>query len=97
MFGASLHTPRAHTTGAAVTLREVHKVSGRGDGAVAALDGVTVALAPGSFTAPLAPPRSGKSTFLNIAAGLDRPTPGSAGLSDPRNAEVRGLAGAGRS
>ena len=36
--------------------------------------------APGSFTAIMGPSGSGKSTFLNVAAGLDRPTTGSAVL-----------------
>jgi putative ABC transport system ATP-binding protein len=68
----------ARTTGssAAVALREVRKVYGRGEGAVVALDGVSAALPPGSFTAIMGPSGSGKSTFLNVAAGLDRPTSG---------------------
>ena len=66
----------------AVSLREVRKVHGRGDGAVVALAGVSVALAPGSFTAIMGPSGSGKSTFLNVAAGLDRPTSGTVTLGD---------------
>jgi len=48
------------------------------DGArtVAALAGVSLALAPGSFTAVMGPSGSGKSTLLNCAAGLDRPSAG---------------------
>ena len=88
MLGASLHSPRATITGAAVMLRDVRKVYGRGDGAVAALDGVTVALAPGSFTALMGPSGSGKSTFLNMAAGLDQPTSGTVALADT---ELSGL------
>jgi len=66
----------------AVALREVRKVYGAGDGSVVALDGVTVALPPGSFTAIMGPSGSGKSTFLHMAAGLDRPTSGSVTLGD---------------
>jgi putative ABC transport system ATP-binding protein len=72
----------------AVELREVRKVHGKGDGAVVALDSVSVALARGSFTAIMGPSGSGKSTFLNVAAGLDRPTSGSVVLGD---ADLAGL------
>jgi putative ABC transport system ATP-binding protein len=72
----------AELTGAAVALRDVRKVHGRGDGAVVALDGISVRLERGSFTAIMGPSGSGKSTFLHVAAGLDRPTSGSVALSD---------------
>src|SRR4051794_6473495 len=64
-----------------VALRDVRKVHGRGDGAVVALDGVTMGFAPGSFTAIMGPSGSGKSTFLHVAAGLDRPTSGTVSLA----------------
>ncbi|HST33304.1 MAG TPA: ABC transporter ATP-binding protein [Solirubrobacteraceae bacterium] len=66
----------------AVALRDVRKVYGQGEGRVLALDGVSVALAPGSFTAVMGPSGSGKSTFLHMAAGLDRPTSGTVSLGD---------------
>jgi putative ABC transport system ATP-binding protein len=66
----------------AVALREVRKVYGKGDSAVVALDGVTIDLARGSFTAIMGPSGSGKSTFLHVAAGLDRPTSGTVLLGD---------------
>src|SRR4051794_22416608 len=66
----------------AVALDEVRKVHGEGDGAVVALDGVSVELAQGTFTAIMGPSGSGKSTFLNVAAGLDRPDAGSVALGD---------------
>jgi len=80
MVNATLLTPRASGSAPAVALRDVRKVYGRGDGAVAALDGVNAALSPGSFTAIMGPSGSGKSTFLNVAAGLDRPTSGTVAL-----------------
>jgi putative ABC transport system ATP-binding protein len=70
------------TPATAVALRDVTKVHGQGDGSVTALDGVTVALPTGSFTAIMGPSGSGKSTFLHVAAGLDRPTSGSVALGD---------------
>ena len=69
-------------TAPAITLRDVRKVHGEGDGAVVALDGISVELPRGSFTAIMGPSGSGKSTFLNVAAGLDRPTSGSVALGD---------------
>jgi putative ABC transport system ATP-binding protein len=69
---------------AAVALQDVSKVYGRGEGSVVALDGVSAALFPGSFTANMGPSGSGKSTFLNVAAGLDRPTSGSVALGGTR-------------
>jgi putative ABC transport system ATP-binding protein len=74
--------PGAAVTAPAVALRDVRKVHGKGDGAVVALDGVTVELPRGSFTAIMGPSGSGKSTFLNVAAGLDRPTSGAVALGD---------------
>jgi putative ABC transport system ATP-binding protein len=63
-----------------VELEDVVRVFGRGEGAVRALDGVSLSFAPGSFTAVMGPSGSGKSTLLQIAAGLDRPTGGRAVL-----------------
>jgi putative ABC transport system ATP-binding protein len=72
----TLHTRKIAASGTAIALREVRKVYDRGEAAVVALDGVSVALAPGSFTAVMGPSGSGKSTLLNVAAGLDRPSSG---------------------
>jgi len=82
MLHSTLHTRKAPAAAAAVTLHDVRKVHGRGEGAVVALDGVSVGLAPGSFTAVMGPSGSGKSTLLNMAAGLDRPTSGMVALGD---------------
>ena len=63
-----------------VELNGLVRVFGRGEGAVRALDDVTLSLEPGTFTAIMGPSGSGKSTLLQIAAGLDRPTAGTVGL-----------------
>jgi putative ABC transport system ATP-binding protein len=64
----------------AVQLDQVRKVYGRGEGAVVALDDVTLSVASRSFTAVMGPSGSGKSTFLHVAAGLDRPSSGAVRL-----------------
>src|SRR4051794_33714958 len=82
------NTPAHGQAAPAIALRGVRKVHGDGDGAVVALDGISVALPRGSFTAIMGPSGSGKSTFLHIAAGLDRPTSGTVALGDT---ELAGL------
>jgi len=72
MLNSILRTSQAVTSTQAVALREVRKVYGPGDGSSVALDGVTVGLARESFTALMGPAGSGKSTFLNVAAGRFR-------------------------
>ncbi|MEV7074191.1 ABC transporter ATP-binding protein [Streptomyces sp. NPDC091972] len=60
----------------ALRLVKVTRTYGTGDGAVTALDGVTLSLGRGTFTAVMGPSGSGKSTLLQCAAGLDRPDSG---------------------
>ncbi|MFL5998748.1 MAG: ABC transporter ATP-binding protein [Streptomyces sp.] len=70
---------RRHDTGPAAEALRLVKVTrtyGTGDSAVTALDGVTLSLARGTFTAVMGPSGSGKSTLLQCAAGLDRPDSG---------------------
>jgi len=63
-------------TPAGVTLAGVSKVYGRGGSAVRALDRVSLSVAPGEFTCLIGASGCGKSTMLNLVAGLDKPTGG---------------------
>ena len=58
-----------------VRLTDITKVY-RG-GVTGALNGVSLTIEKGEFTAVMGPSGSGKSTLLNLVAGLDRPTTGS--------------------
>lgn len=60
-----------------VRLQSVRKVYGNERNGVVALDGVSLGIRRGTFTAVMGPSGSGKSTCLHCAAGLDRPTSGS--------------------
>jgi putative ABC transport system ATP-binding protein len=55
----------------AVQARAVVKVYGRGETAVRALDGATLSIPVGQFTAVMGPSGSGKSTLMHALAGLD--------------------------
>jgi putative ABC transport system ATP-binding protein len=58
------------------------KVYGHGETAVRALDGITLELAAGSFTAIMGPSGSGKSTLLHCLAALDTLTSGQVFLGE---------------
>ena len=59
-----------------ISLRGVDKVYGSGDHAVMALDGVDLDVAPGEFVCLIGASGCGKSTILNLVAGLDEATSG---------------------
>jgi putative ABC transport system ATP-binding protein len=85
------------TKNPAVALDGVTKTYGSGEGVVRALDDVSLAFEPGTFSAIMGPSGSGKTTLLQCAAGLDRPDGGTvqvgmtelAGLGERRLAELR--------
>ncbi|GGM55359.1 ABC transporter ATP-binding protein [Dactylosporangium sucinum] len=55
----------------AAEAHDLVKIYGRGDTAVRALDGASVAIPAGTFTAVMGPSGSGKSTLMHALAGLD--------------------------
>jgi putative ABC transport system ATP-binding protein len=73
--GTSGATPTT-TRPPAARVVDATKVYGAGPTAVVALDGVTVDLEAGRFTAVMGPSGSGKSTLMHCVAGLDTLTEG---------------------
>ena len=61
---------------ATVSATNLERVFGEGATAVRALDGVSIDVPRGRFTAIMGPSGSGKSTLMHLLAGLDRPTSG---------------------
>ena len=59
-----------------LTIRNVHKTFGRGEGAVKALNGINLTIEKGKFTAIIGASGSGKTTLLNMMGGMDIPDEG---------------------
>jgi NitT/TauT family transport system ATP-binding protein len=69
--------------GVALALEDVHRTFHSDvEGAVAALAGIDLAVAAGSFVALLGPSGCGKSTLLRLVAGLDSPERGAVRRSE---------------
>src|SRR4030043_1703 len=65
-------------------IREISKIYGEGATKVVALSKVSLQIEKGSFVSVMGPSGSGKSSFLNIIGGLDRPTNGEVVLEGNR-------------
>ena len=70
--------PAQHSPAPEPAIRAIRltKTYGEGDAAVRPLDGLTLDIPAGRFTAIMGPSGSGKSTLLNMLAGLDTPDSG---------------------
>ncbi len=79
------------TRGFVARVTDLAKSYGEGASRVVALDGVTLGLREGEFTAIMGPSGSGKSTLMHIMAGLDSPTTGRAFVGDT---EITGMSDA---
>jgi putative ABC transport system ATP-binding protein len=66
-----------HQPNAVIETRDLHKEYDIGSIQVHALNGVSVTIGRGEFTAVMGASGSGKSTFMNLIGCLDQPTSGS--------------------
>ena len=59
-----------------LTVKNLHKTYGKGEGEVKALDGIDLSIEKGKFTVIIGASGSGKTTLLNMMGGLDIPDKG---------------------
>ncbi|WP_424184883.1 ABC transporter ATP-binding protein [Actinokineospora sp. G85] len=78
--------PTTRGTDTAVRLSGVRKTFGHGPAAVTALDGIDLDVAPGEFVCLLGASGCGKTTVLNLIAGLDEASSGRIELTTGRPA-----------
>ncbi|MBC7631544.1 ABC transporter ATP-binding protein [Aeromicrobium sp.] len=81
MAEAAATTP-ARTEAVAARSIGLTKVYGKGDAQVRALDGISIEMYAGEFTAVMGPSGSGKSTLIHCMAALDTPTDGTVYIGD---------------
>ncbi|MGH2658890.1 MAG: ABC transporter ATP-binding protein [Actinomycetota bacterium] len=73
-------------TGRAIDVRDVSKAYGPTGTHVLALERISLSVAPGEFVCMVGASGCGKTTLLNLIAGLDRPTSGEVGVHGARTA-----------
>jgi NitT/TauT family transport system ATP-binding protein len=85
---ATIETRQVAPVATPVRFHQVGKTFGQGGKAVVALDQVDLAVEPGEFVCLLGASGCGKTTLLNLVAGLDQPTSGRIELNSSRPAVV---------
>ncbi|MCH1966306.1 ABC transporter ATP-binding protein [Paraclostridium sordellii] len=65
-----------------IRVNNIKKIYGKGENSVKAIDGITLEIESGKFTAIVGESGSGKSTLLHCMAGLDKPTEGNVYLEN---------------
>jgi len=87
MTGMTVASPRINARAPSVTLTGVSKRHGRGAAGLTALQDISLGIAPGEFVCLVGASGCGKTTLLNLVAGLDQPTVGTVDvLFDNRDA-----------
>lgn len=77
-----VHDVPGHSRSVAASAIDLTKIYGKDDATVHALDGTTIDLYEGEFTAIMGPSGSGKSTLMHCLAALDTVTSGSVFICD---------------
>ncbi|WP_328665792.1 ABC transporter ATP-binding protein [Streptomyces sp. NBC_00322] len=87
---ADANTGRARGDAAAIAVRGAVKRYASPSGEFTALHGIDLDVAGGEFVTVVGRSGSGKTTFLNLLAGIDRPTAGALIIAGTRVDELRG-------